>query len=208
MIPGQITWKNEFTNEGMTTVTINHGNFIGDMLFTLYGGIFFNHCLFNSKNIRITIFSFVSIEPGAFEGLVKFYRLKVWGHTITFDVVRTSCEIHFSHSDLKCAFLNIRALIITWEDKYPLMSISIQIDQSSISGSQIDMSTTEQFALLFRIIDVELLVVMLKTNVRYHDSYLFVDIENSTWVNRHHGFMNLINVLSVRIVSSELGGMC
>ena len=195
-LSGYINWtvseSGIFKERGHTTVTINNGKFTGRVKCTLHGHITFNHCSFN-------ITTDILFDEGHDEPAPVTDK---WSA----DTVRSfkpfvfNRSINFNHCDI-LGLLSVRTPDL--EDS--LSFISLQIEHSSVSSSLILVGISETFVLYIKVTNVNMFNVKL-TN--FLISNIIVHVENSTWVNNDRGFMELFQILSVSIISSQLTGTC
>ena len=187
-----------FKERGPTTVTINNGNFAdisGFKKFTLHGQIIFNHCSF-SYITEIYIFG-SQYEPSPTIGK---WSAESGRSLKTFQFDRS---VKFSHCDI---FASIYIHMNTSYHTDALSFISLQIDHCSVLKSHIIMDMLETFVLYMKMTSVNMFNVKLFS--RHVTSNIVLLVENSTWVNKDKGFMDLFKILSVTIISSQLTGTC
>ena len=200
---------------GLATVTINNAKFpykthFHTLTFILHGLISFNYCSFTG-DVNIDILgSLYEPPPPSLETLSSFLsyvaqkpikifksQFRLYGHLLI-DVNQSGRELQISHCDIGFNF-EIKSQLT---EKDALILFSVQIEHGKMTGSYIKV-----FPLSF--IHIQMMNLDM-SDVKFTNldmGKLSLHVENCNWVNSD-SFMDLSQVISVNIISSQLTTNC
>ena len=142
-----------------------------------------------------------SFERYLADRVMKMFKVKLRVRILYFRASGASRKIELSHCDLT-GDLWVRS----FEDVF--MFISLLIDHGSISDFQVKLEFSPTTFSYVKLFGVNMSNGIFKNDDRASLNNLIVNLENSTWVNKDYAFMELLEVLSISIVSSELTRTC
>ena len=198
---------------GLTTVTINHGNFtaIHRSKMTLHGLVIFNHCSYSSIWINTYRSNY---EPAPTEENVRSFQ----SYDVNKEIKLYKSQFYYLRFNfyggiaLKVSIMNCKSysfvidFVILYVDAENNASslLLVQIDQSFVQRKISVWNHQEKSFLLINLFNSNMSNVEVWTPDDFKGK-LALRVENVTWVNNNNkGFMKLRNVINVNIVSSQL----